>query len=176
MLPRKRLAGCDTPDLLGHAGLGIDLSKRSVPSLDPVVEAEIRNKLTPRQPSAYAPPALTFGRPGKQRVKPIGQGRFLIRPVRYLLRNINNFTHCRTEGVQGSRPGSEGTGGTRLLCPQAPFCQHNLILQEIGKGDALNLQRLGIKRGLGQARQGVGFEIDRPVGGDDEIRPRIAAA
>ncbi|MDR6661371.1 hypothetical protein J2W51_003957 [Tardiphaga robiniae] len=36
-------------------------------------------KLTPRQPSAHAPPALTFGLPGKQSVKGMGAERDLMR-------------------------------------------------------------------------------------------------
>jgi hypothetical protein len=46
-------------------------------SLDAVVEAEIRNSLRPGSQAPHAPPALTFGLPGKQRVKPAGRGRVL---------------------------------------------------------------------------------------------------
>jgi hypothetical protein len=46
-------------------------------SLDAVVEAEIRNSLRPGSQAPHAPPALTFGLPGKQRVKLAGQGRVL---------------------------------------------------------------------------------------------------
>jgi len=37
-------------------------------SLDAVVEAEIRNNSRPGSQALLAPPALTFGLPGKQRV------------------------------------------------------------------------------------------------------------
>jgi hypothetical protein len=40
-----------------------------------------------------APPALTFGLPGKQKVKPVPTGRFLMCPVSSLPQNIKNFTH-----------------------------------------------------------------------------------
>jgi hypothetical protein len=46
--------------------------------LDAVVEAEIRNSSRPGSQTPHAPPALTFGLPGKQRVKPAGWGRVLI--------------------------------------------------------------------------------------------------
>jgi hypothetical protein len=46
-------------------------------SLDAVVEAEIRNSLRPGSQAPHAPPALTFGLPGKQRVNLTGQGRVL---------------------------------------------------------------------------------------------------
>jgi hypothetical protein len=46
--------------------------------LDAVVEAEIRNSSRPGSQAPHAPPALTFGLPGKQRVKPAGWERVLI--------------------------------------------------------------------------------------------------
>jgi hypothetical protein len=47
---------------------GIDL-KTDEGSLDAVVEAEIRNSSRPGSQAPHAPPALTFGLPGKQTVK-----------------------------------------------------------------------------------------------------------
>jgi hypothetical protein len=53
----------------GDAGLGIDLKEQNEGPLDAVVEAEIRNSSRPGSQAPHAPPALTFGLPGKQRVK-----------------------------------------------------------------------------------------------------------
>ena len=56
---------------LGDLGRGL--------SLDAVVEAEIRNSSRPGSQAPHAPPALTFGLPGKQKVKSVRTGRVLIR-------------------------------------------------------------------------------------------------
>jgi hypothetical protein len=48
-------------------------------SLDAVVEAEIRNSLRPGSQAPHAPPALTFGLPGKQSVNSRRCGRALVR-------------------------------------------------------------------------------------------------
>jgi hypothetical protein len=53
-------------------------SEEVICPLDAVVEAEIRNSSRPGSQAPHAPPALTFGLPGKQRVNPAGQGRVLI--------------------------------------------------------------------------------------------------
>jgi hypothetical protein len=53
-------------------------------SLDAVVEAEIRNSSRPGSQAPHAPPALTFGLPGKQRVNQGQAGRDLIRLLRSL--------------------------------------------------------------------------------------------
>ena len=55
------------------------------------------------------------------------------------------------------------------LLPSAFDGQRDLAFQEVGEFDPLRLQRLGVERGLGQARQGVGFEIDQPLLRNDEI-------
>ena len=64
--------------------VGVDLRQKRPCSLDAVVEAEIRNSSRPGSQAPHAPPALTFGLPGKQKVNPVRTGRVLIRPVRYL--------------------------------------------------------------------------------------------
>src|SRR3954469_4897881 len=46
----------------------------------------------PAAKASYAPPALTFGRPGKQKVKFVNDVSVLPRPVRHLCRNIRHFT------------------------------------------------------------------------------------
>jgi hypothetical protein len=49
--------------------LGVGLkAKEAICSLDAVVEAEIRNSSRPGSQAPHAPPALTFGLPGKQSV------------------------------------------------------------------------------------------------------------
>jgi hypothetical protein len=50
--------------------LGVDLkAEEAIRSLDAIVEAEIRNSSRPGSQAPHAPPALTFGLPGKQMVK-----------------------------------------------------------------------------------------------------------
>src|SRR6516165_1835677 len=56
------------------------------------VEAEIRKPLAPGSQAPHAPPALTFGPTGKQKVKSVRTGWFLIQPVRDLPQNIKDFT------------------------------------------------------------------------------------
>jgi hypothetical protein len=53
--------------------------EEAIRSLDAVVEAEIRNSSRPGSQAPHAPPALTFGLPGKQRVKLEQAGGVLIR-------------------------------------------------------------------------------------------------
>jgi hypothetical protein len=62
----------------------VSTSKKPI-SLDAVVEAEIRNSSRPGSQAPHAPPALTFGLPGKQKVKPVGSWCVLINRVSYLL-------------------------------------------------------------------------------------------
>jgi hypothetical protein len=50
-------------------GWGVDLrAVEATCSLDAVVEAEIRDSSRPGSQAPHAPPALTFGLPGKQSV------------------------------------------------------------------------------------------------------------
>jgi hypothetical protein len=78
LFPQKALRG------LAHmtsrrCRVGSDLqAEEAIISLDAVVEAEIRNSLRPGSQAPHAPPALTFGLPGKQSVKPVRSGRVLI--------------------------------------------------------------------------------------------------
>jgi hypothetical protein len=60
-------------------------------SLDAVVEAEIRNSSRPGSQAPHAPPALTFGLPGKQSVNRLRWGRVLTRHLGGLPRNRRNF-------------------------------------------------------------------------------------
>src|SRR6202012_1741118 len=113
--------------------------KKKPRSLDAVVEAEIRNSSRPGSQAPHAPPALTFGLPGKQKVKPVQAGGFLIRSVRHLP-HINE-----------------------LLRMDPPARQRDLILQEINEFDPDRLQRLRIERRRGQARQRIGLKIDQPL-------------
>jgi hypothetical protein len=65
--------------------LGVGLkAEEATRSLDAVVEAEIRNSSRPGSQAPHAPPALTFGLPGKQKVKSVQAGRDLICLVRTL--------------------------------------------------------------------------------------------
>src|SRR5436190_20628860 len=99
---------------LGHAGLGVDLNAEEALSLDAVVEAEIRNSSRPGSQAPHAPPALTFGLPGKQRVKSVQAGCVLIRLVSTLPRNrkvlpINAFGHSPPLSLGLPRSGRVGT-------------------------------------------------------------------
>jgi hypothetical protein len=61
-------------------------------SLDAILEAEIRNSSRPGSQAPHAPPALTFGLPGKQRVKWGQAGCRLICLLNSLPGNRCNFT------------------------------------------------------------------------------------
>jgi hypothetical protein len=68
---------------------GFDLKpEEATCSLDAVVEAEIRNSSRPGSQAPHAPPALTFGLPGKQRVNEVPGGCDLIRFLSSLARNV----------------------------------------------------------------------------------------
>jgi hypothetical protein len=75
----------------GLAGRGVE-GKKTLP-LDALDEAEIRDSSRAGSQAPNAPPALTFGLPGKQKVKPTLTGRILMCPVNSLPQNIKNFTH-----------------------------------------------------------------------------------
>jgi hypothetical protein len=62
-------------------------AEEAICSLDAVVEADIRNSSRPGSQAPHAPPALTFGLPGKQRVKVERAGGVLIRLLRSLPHN-----------------------------------------------------------------------------------------
>ena len=82
VVPAKSLAGSGTCDVSVMPGSGVDLkAEEAILSLDAVVEAEIRNSSRPGSQAPHAPPALTFGLPGKQRVNSVpGRRRVLIVP------------------------------------------------------------------------------------------------
>jgi hypothetical protein len=56
-----------------------------------------------------------------------------------------------------------GAADDEKLLRRPPLGQRDLLLKEIDKAYSLGLQGLGVERGRGQARQGVGFEEDRPL-------------
>src|SRR5262249_48616651 len=59
-------------------------------------EAKIHNRSRAGSRAPHTPPALTFGLPGKQRVKVADTGCFLMRPVRDLRQNLKGFSHPGT--------------------------------------------------------------------------------
>jgi hypothetical protein len=65
-------------------------------SLDAVVEAEIRNSSRPGSQAPHAPPALTFGLPGKQSVKQVQARGLLICVLCSLPENRCIFTNATT--------------------------------------------------------------------------------
>jgi hypothetical protein len=80
-------ASSGTGDVSVMPGWGLTSRLKRPCSLDAVVEAEIRNSSRPGSQAPHAPPALTFGLPGKQRVKSVQAGCVLIRLVSTLPRN-----------------------------------------------------------------------------------------
>jgi hypothetical protein len=93
----QTLASSGTNDVSVLPGLGADLKAEEAScSLDAVVEAEIRNSSRPGSQAPHAPPALTFGLPGKQSVKQGQAGGVLIRLLSSLARNRNIFTDATT--------------------------------------------------------------------------------
>src|SRR4051794_38243950 len=86
MLCRGLSAGPGADDVL-PCRLGVRPQNGSDP-LDAIVEAEFRNSSRPGSQAPHAPPALTFGLPGKQTVKPARTGCDLMRDVRGLRRAV----------------------------------------------------------------------------------------
>jgi hypothetical protein len=62
-------------------------------TLDALDEAELRDSSRAGSQAPNAPPALTFGLPGKQKVNPTPTGRILMCPVNSLAQNVKNFTY-----------------------------------------------------------------------------------
>src|SRR3954453_3165969 len=85
------------------AGLGVR-PPGGGPSLDAILEAEIRNSSRPGSQAPRARPALTFGLTGKQKVKSVGAGCVLMHPVRTLPKIMNNFTCGALRGVRSAAP------------------------------------------------------------------------
>jgi hypothetical protein len=70
---------------------GIEGRKTSFPSMCWAKRKSATAHADSQAPNA--PPALTFGLPGKQMVKQLKTGRFLISAVRRLPQILKNFTH-----------------------------------------------------------------------------------
>ena len=128
-----------------------------------------------RQPSTTEAPALTIGRPGKQKVKSVRSGDFFLRSLRTLSRILKHFTGYRNR-CRAAKPGSFGGPAGDALPGRTALRQVDLLLQEVAERDVLRGQRLRVQRGRGQPRQRIGLQIDRAIGRDDEIAARIAAA
>jgi hypothetical protein len=79
MLRPQKFASSGTSDVLDVPGW-VSASQQMRPnSLDAILEAEIRNSSRPGSQAPHAPPALTFGLPGKQSVNQGEAGAVLIR-------------------------------------------------------------------------------------------------
>src|SRR6266702_3881727 len=90
-----------------------------------------RNSARPGSQAPHAPPALTFGLPGKQRVNRVQAGRVLIRLSSTLPGNRNIFTNATIQTMSGSAPPRPFRRGQLLL---RAFCrQCDLVLQEVGE-------------------------------------------
>jgi hypothetical protein len=89
----------------GFKGSGLKAANATC-SLDAVVEAEIRNSSRPGSQAPHAPPALTFGLPGKQRVNQGEAGRDLIRLLSSLpaIRKVLPIDEPGHPGFAGMKP------------------------------------------------------------------------
>jgi hypothetical protein len=87
MLFPQKLAVAGTVDVSVMPGDRDLKAEEATCSLDAIVEADIRNSSRPGSQAPHAPPALTFGLPGKQRVKSDEAGGVLIRLPGTLCRN-----------------------------------------------------------------------------------------
>src|SRR5579863_3440405 len=106
------------------------------------------------------------------RSREVGMERGLRTPARYAVRIrglaerlVDRRSSQTWPQIRDCRPPRDTRRLNRRahLPPRPPLRDRDLSLQEIDEIDALRLQLLRIERGLGQARQGVGLEIDRPV-------------
>src|SRR5258705_9501711 len=98
-------------------GWVVDLNSDEACSLDAVVEAEIRNSSRPGSQAPHAPPALTFGLPGKQRVKSVQAGCVLIRLVSTLPRNRKVLPMSELDHSAGRLPRQPPrSGGLYYFC------------------------------------------------------------
>src|SRR5580704_18153149 len=117
-------------------------------------KAEIRNSSRPGSQAPHAPPALTFGLPGKQSVNQREAGRDLIR----LLSSLPVIR--KVLPIDEPDPPRFCPDEAKILLVRAFFGQCDLVVQEVREFDSLRLERLRIERGLGETRQSIGFEID----------------
>jgi hypothetical protein len=92
---------------------------------------------------SLAPPPLTFGLPGKQRVNSARSGPVLACGFKALTGDLGSLV---APDRAAPRARSQGR-----LSARASFGEHNLVLEEIDKADSVCLERLGIERGLGQS-------------------------
>jgi hypothetical protein len=93
--------------------LGVGLkAEEAICSLDAVVEAEIRTSSRPGSQAPHAPPALTFGLPGKQRVNQVPARHDLVCPASSLARNakilLNSTNGTISMPLRASLVGGEG--------------------------------------------------------------------
>jgi hypothetical protein len=89
MLPAKtRRPAQMSSELAGRV-----LKAKNLLPLDALGEMDIRDSSRAGSQAPNAPPALTFGLPGKQKVKRLRTRRFLISSARGLPQNLKNFTY-----------------------------------------------------------------------------------
>jgi hypothetical protein len=93
-----------TNDVSVMPGWVLTSTQKRPPSLDALVEAEIRNSSRAGSQAPHAPPALTFGLPGKQRVKSVRGGCDLIRLVSTLPHIRKVFTDERARPLPAGLP------------------------------------------------------------------------
>ena len=123
MFALANAASSGTGDVLGDAGLGAGLTvEEATCSLDAIVEAEIRNSSRPGSQAPHAPPALTFGLPGKQRVNSVPAGNDLARLLS-TLPDISKDLAIHQALAGQARPGlppSSVRRGATLACALPP--------------------------------------------------------
>jgi hypothetical protein len=88
MSSRSNLAGVAEPMTLSNLPDGVDGGRSGHPQ-----------QVAPGSPAPHAPPALTFGRPGKQKVKQVRVRDFLSRLSRALSQIVKYFTGVASGGA-----------------------------------------------------------------------------
>lgn len=159
------------------------------PSIRVVTEVPHSSRLGSQ--AQHAPPALTFGGPGKQNVKGTESRGILPRILKTLAGllqpgvkeawrlgagGVRSQIECRRGAIESvSRAARRPASQSALPSPhcaalQAGYAKFDLPVQKLHKANPLRVQRLGIERGLGQPGQRIGFEVDQAIGRHDEIR------
>ena len=162
------------------------------PSIRVVTEVPHSSRLGSQ--AQHAPPALTFGGPGKQNVKGTESRGILPRILKTLAGllqpGVKEAWRLGAGGVRSQidrrrkaeacspgearrtpRPASQSAlPSPHCAALQAGYAKFDLPVQKLHKANPLRVQRLGIERGLGQPGQRIGFEVDQAIGRHDEIR------
>ena len=110
-------------------------------SLVAILEAVIRDSSRPGSQALHAPPALTFGLPGKQTVNEFGLERVLINAMSTLPQTRLHFSNsARVPSGRVRR-----VPARPALTTNAAAGELDLVIEEVGKRDALCFQGLRVQ-------------------------------